>query len=116
MGKLIRKTFEEIDKEWTPEKLRELSEKLSSFPEGTPDPITDEDVATGRVKLIGRGFAACKEYINRNGRPKSAEKKVTVTLRLPEHVVAGLRTTKGYSRLLSDYVMAGINSGALSTR
>jgi uncharacterized protein (DUF4415 family) len=112
MGKTITKTFEEIDKEWTPEKIRAVLDNAPSF----PDDITDEDVATGRVKFIGRGFAAYKEHINRNGRPKSAEKKVTVTLRLPEHVVAGLRATKGYSRLLSDYVMAGINSGALSTR
>jgi hypothetical protein len=113
MGRIITKTFEEIRKEWTPEKLRAVLDNAPSF----PDETTDEDIATGRVRPTGgRGFAAYKEYINRNGRPKSAEKKVTVTLRLPEHIVAGLRATKGYSRLLSDYVMAGINSGALSTR
>jgi hypothetical protein len=29
-----------------------------------------------------------------------------VTLRPPEHIVNGLRATKGYGRVLSDYVMA----------
>jgi len=116
MGKIVRKTFEEIDKEWTPEKLRELSAKVSSYPEGTPDPITEEDIAAGRVKFIGRGFAACKEYINRNGRPKSDVKTATITLRLPESIVMNLRSKKGYSRILSDYIVSGISSGALSVR
>ena len=29
-------------------------------------PITDDDVVSGRVKYIGRGFTAFQEYINKN--------------------------------------------------
>jgi len=113
MGKTIVVTSEEIRKEWTPEKLRALAATTPSF----PDETTDEDRATGRVRPTGgRGFAAYKEYINRNGRPKSDVKTAIVTLRLPESIVANLRSKKGYSRILSDYIVSGISSGALSVR
>jgi len=67
MGRTIVKTFEEIDKEWTPEKLREWAEKLDSFPDDNPDPFTEEDLATGRVRLIppGQGIDAFLESVNR---------------------------------------------------
>jgi len=77
MGKTIVKTFEEIDKEWTPEKLRELAKKLESFPDDDPDPITDEDLATGRVRPIGpgEGFDAFMESVNRKKHLKADAKK-----------------------------------------
>jgi len=114
MGKMIVKTSEELRKEWPPEKVRAALENAPVF----PDDITDEDIATGRVKYIGRGFAACKEYINRNGRPKVAVKKVTVGIRLPETVAADMRSVRGYTSILSEYILAGISSGQLkfSTR
>jgi hypothetical protein len=63
MAKMTTKTSEEIRKEWTPEKLAELAKKeIPSY----PDDITDEDIKAGYVKDVGRGFAAYKEYINRN--------------------------------------------------
>jgi len=113
MGKTVVVTSEEIRKEWTPEKLRALAATVPSF----PDETTDEDRATGRVRPTGgRGFAAYKDRINRNGRPKSDVKTATVAIRLPESVIVDLRSKKGYSRILSDYIMAGISSGALCIR
>jgi hypothetical protein len=32
MGRTITKTFEEIDKEWTPEKIRAVLDNAPSFP------------------------------------------------------------------------------------
>jgi hypothetical protein len=88
MGKIITKTFEEIDREWTPEKIRAMLDAAPVF----DDDITEEDIATGRVRDIGRGFEACIEYLNRNGYPnfgKSAVKTDTVTMPLPENVETG---------------------------
>jgi hypothetical protein len=109
MAKMIRKTSDEIRKEWTPEKLRSLAKKIPSF----PDETTDEDMVTGRVRRMGRGFASYSEYINRKGRPKSSVKKVVVGIRLPEDVVMDMRATNGYSSLLAEYIMMGISSGNL---
>jgi hypothetical protein len=109
MAKTIKKTSGEIRKEWTPEKLLNLAAKIPSF----PDETTDEDMDTGRVRRMGRGFASYNEYINRKGRPKSAVKKIVVGIRLPEDVVIEMRATERYSSLLADYVMMGISSGKL---
>jgi len=115
MGKMIVRTSEEIDRDWPPERVRAALDAAPEF----PDETTAEDIATGRVRRIpGRGFAAFKEYINRNGRPKVADKKVTVGIRLPESVAADMRSVRGYSSILSEYILAGISSGQLkfSTR
>jgi len=116
MGKMIVRTAEEIDRDWPPERIRALAESgtVPSF----PDETTAEDMATGRVIPMGRGFASYREYINRGGRPKVADKKVTVGIRLPETVAADMRTVRGYSSILSEYILAGISSGQLkfSTR
>jgi len=88
MGKIVTVTSEEIRREWTPEKLREWSKSISSLPEDCPDPITDEDVATGRVKFIGRGFASYQEYISRNASPKEEVKTAKVSSRRPVAVAA----------------------------
>jgi hypothetical protein len=109
MAKTVTKTSDEIRKEWTPEKIRALDADAPSF----PDETDDEDIGSGRVRHMGRGFASYKEHINRNGRPKSAAKKVTVGIRLPESLVTAMRATDGYSSLLADYIMAGISSGKL---
>jgi len=54
MGKIIVKTFEEIDREWPPERIRAL---VASGVRSFPDDVTDEDIATGRVRdMPGRGF------------------------------------------------------------
>ena len=65
-------------------------------------------------KSIARGFATFREHINRNGRPKVADKKVKISIRLPESCVAKFRSVPGYSTVISDYVMKGITSGTIS--
>ncbi|GBU21222.1 hypothetical protein R80B4_01111 [Fibrobacteres bacterium R8-0-B4] len=76
MGKTVVITSEEIRKEWTAEKLREWSKRQDSFPDDDPDPVTDEDIAAGRVRLIpGRGFAALKKYLNTREKPESEVKE-----------------------------------------
>jgi len=111
MGKIITKTSEDIKKEWTPEKLAELKKKdIPSFPTG----ITDEDITTGRVKRIGRGFAAFKEYINRDGRPPATDKKVVVSIRLPNSDAEKLRAMgKGWQTRVCDYIVQGIRQGKI---
>jgi len=112
MGKMISKNSEEIRKEWTPEKLADLSKKeIPSFSTG----ISDDDMATGRVKRIGRGFAAFSENINRNGRPPVAEKKVVVSIRLPGSDVEKLRAMgKGWQTKVGNYLIKGIRHGKIA--
>ena len=112
MAKMITKTLDEIRKEWVPEKLEELEKKeIPSFSTG----ITDEDIATGRVKNIGRGFAVCKEHINRNGRPPVEDKKIVVSLRLPSSDVEKLRAIgKGWQTKACDYLIQGIRHGEIT--
>jgi len=112
MGKMITKDSDKIRKEWTPKKLAELEKKdIPSFPTG----ITDEDMATGRVKRIGRGFAAFQEYINRNGRPKVEDKKVVVSIRLPSSDAEKLRALgKGWQTRVRDYLIQGIRNDTIA--
>ncbi|MDR0321849.1 MAG: BrnA antitoxin family protein [Treponema sp.] len=112
MEKIIRKNSKKIRKEWTPEKLVDLAKKeIPSFPTG----ILDEDMATGRVKHLGRGFATFKENINRNGRPSVAEKKVVVSIRLPGPDAEKLRAMgKGWQTKVGNYLIQGIRHGKIA--
>jgi uncharacterized protein (DUF4415 family) len=112
MGKMIKKNSEEIRKEWTPEKLAKLAKKrIPAFSTG----ITDEDIVAENVKRIGRGFAAFKENINRNGRPTVAEKKVVVSIRLPGSDAEKLRTMgKGWQTKVGNYLVHGIRQGKIA--
>jgi len=108
---MISKSSEEIRKEWPPEKFAELAkQEIPSFSTG----ISDEDIAAGRVKRIGRGFAAIRENINRNGRPKVAEKKVVVSIRLQGSDAEKLRAMgKGWQTKVSNYLSQGIRQGRI---
>jgi len=112
MAKLIRKSSEEIRKEWNPEKIADLAkEEIPSFSTG----ITDDDMATGRVKHIGRGFAAFKENINRKGRPNVKEKKVVVSIRIPGSDVEKLRAMgRGWQTKVGNYLIQGIRHGKIA--
>jgi len=69
----------------------------------------------GDIKPIARGFAAFKEYINRNGRPKAGDPKQLVTIRLPVSILATLRSTgRGWQTRASEYLVKGVRRGALS--
>ena len=110
MAKTISRTSDEIKAKWTPEKLAKLAKKpIRSFATG----ITEEDEQTGRVKDVGRGFAAIKKHIGHYGCSLVKDKKVTVGIRLPESVAAELRLTKWYSRYIADYVLEGFATGSL---
>jgi uncharacterized protein (DUF4415 family) len=113
MAKMITKNSKEIRKEWTPEKLAELEKKdIPSFSTG----ITEEDIATGRVKHLGRGFAAFKEHINRSGRPKVEDRKIVVSIRLPNTDVEKLRAMgKGWQTRVSNYLSQGIQNDKIAS-
>jgi len=111
MATMIKKKSDEIRNEWTPEKLRALAETAPSF----PDETTDEDMATGRVRRIGRGFAAFKECTNRNSRPKVEDKRVAVSIRLPNSDVEKLRALgKGWQTRVGEYLINGIRNGKIA--
>jgi len=112
MGKMIRKNSDEIRKEWTPEKIADLTKKeIPSFSTG----ISDDDIAAGCIKRLGRGFAAFRENINRNGRPTVAEKKVVVSIRIPGSEAEKLRAMgKGWQTKVGNYLVRGIRHGEIA--
>ncbi|GHU71087.1 hypothetical protein FACS189450_06540 [Spirochaetia bacterium] len=109
--KLVRMTSSEIRKKYGNDTAK-IKAMLESAPEFDDD-ITDDDVASGRIRPVGRGFAAFKEHINRNGRPTVADKTVSVSIRLPKSIVDDLRTEKNFTRKISDYIVNGIKDGKL---
>jgi len=72
-------------------------------------------MAAENVKRIGRGFAAFKENINRNGRPAVEEKKVVVSIRLPGSYAEKLRAMgKGWQTKVGKYLVHGICQGKIA--
>ena len=70
---------------------------------------------TGPTKRIARGFAEFKEYINRNGRPKVADPKVSISIRIPLSRAEELRASgRGWQTRASDYIVKGIDTGKLA--
>ena len=75
-------------------------------------PITDDDLALGRVKNIGRGFSAFIEHINMKEQPKDEDPKVSISFRLPVSYATKLRATgRGWQTRMSDYLIKGIKQG-----
>jgi uncharacterized protein (DUF4415 family) len=107
----ILMTSEEIRAKWTPEKLAALAKQdIPEFDDG----IDDADIAAGRVKPVGRGFAVLKQYINRNGRPKSENPRVPITIRIPLSHASGLRATgPGWQTRASEFITKEIDRGRL---
>ena len=76
-------------------------------------PVFDEDPNPGG-KCIARGFTAFKEYIDKNERTKAKEPKVSVSIRIPESYVTGLRATgRGWQTRVGEYLVNGIKRGDL---
>jgi uncharacterized protein (DUF4415 family) len=87
----------------------EIKAMLDKAPE-----FTLEEIGVKPGKIAARGFASFKEYINRNGRPKSENPKVGISIRIPVSYANGLRATgPGWQRRISDYLIKGINNGDL---
>jgi len=105
MNKLIKMTKTEMRAE-TAKSRKVIIARAKTAPEAESLPFKPGPV-------VARGFAAFKEHINRNGRPKIKDKKVMIGICLPASKVAELRANVRYSRYIADYVMEGLNSGAL---
>ena len=75
MGKIVRKTSEEIRKEWSPERVSAYVNRkgIPSFDPG----FTDEDYATGRVVHICRGLDKFQEYLKKTQNQKGKKSKVS---------------------------------------
>ena len=87
----------------------DIQKMLNSAPEFS---ASDAGVKPGRV--VARGFAAHREFINRAGRPKVADPRVTVSVRLPRSYVEKMRNTgRGWQTRLGNYIVKNINAGAL---
>jgi uncharacterized protein (DUF4415 family) len=57
-----------------------------------------------------RGFAAFKEYINKNGRPKSEDPRVNVSIRIPRSYAAKLRKSgPGWQTRMGEFLIKGID-------
>jgi|GEM_PF-1623902 len=80
------------------------------------DEWTEDDLKSGRVKFIGVGHAAAIEHErNLGGRPKVADKKVIISLRLRESAVRELKDLgRGWQTAASDYLTRGVRSGKIS--
>jgi len=110
MKKTIKATaaqMAEMTKDNKPERLA----RAKAAPEFSVDEIPEMQEFVPQHTI--RGFAAFKEYINKNGRPSVADKQQHVSIRLPESITKQMRGTKNYSRHLSDYIIAGWKSGKL---
>ena len=88
-------------------------DKVRAQLEAAPEFSNEEmDVEPGPV--VARGFAAFKEYINKNGRPKVEDPKVSISIRIPRSYATALRATgKGWQTRTSEFVVGGINDGKL---
>ena len=106
MGKITRVTPEEA-RAYAKKHKKELD---AAYKRAKP---FDDGFADTDTRPIARGFAQFREYINRAGRPKSANRKAKISIRLPEAAVNQLRKVGGYSTILGDYIMVGIKSGAI---
>jgi len=87
----------------------DIQKMLNDAPEFSPEQV---GVKPGRV--VARGFAAHREFINRAGRPKASDPRITVSVRLPQSYVEKMRHTgRGWQTRLSDYIVKNVSASAL---
>ena len=93
-----------------PELTPDLAKRLKDAPAFDLKDIPElKDFKPG--KPVARGFAQFKEYINRNGRPKSEDPRVNVSIRIPLSYANRLRSTgPGWQTRMGEYVINGVNS------
>ena len=88
-------------------------DKLRTQFEASPE-FTNEDIGVKPGTVVARGFAAFKKYINKNGRPKVKDPKVSISIRIPLSCAVALRATgKGWQTRTSEFIVDGINAGKL---
>ena len=104
--KLIKMTAKEINENYD---INSAITQAKSAPE-----VSIEEAGIEPGIVVARGFAAFKEHINRNGRPKAKDPKVSVSIRIPLSAANNLRATgSGWQTRMSDYLLKGINKGEL---
>lgn len=75
--------------------------------------FTEDDVGVKPVGTGVRGFAAHMEHINRNGRPRVADPRISVSVRLPKSYVEKMRGTgRGWQTRLSESILKNIPAAA----
>jgi uncharacterized protein (DUF4415 family) len=98
----------------TSKKMREYSVKNKTKIQSQLDTAPEFDELPFEGKRIGRGFASFKEYINRQGRPKAEDPKVSISIRIPLSKAAKLRETgPGWQTRTSNFIVEGIDRGIL---
>ena len=98
----------------TSKDMREYSKKTKTKIKSQLDKASEFDELPFEGKRVGRGFASFKEYINRQGRPKVEDPKVSISIRIPLSKAAKLRETgPGWQTRTSDFVVDGIDRGIL---
>ena len=104
--KIISMTANEIREKYN---VNAAIAKAKSAPE-----VSFEEMGVEPGNVVARGFAAFKEHINRNGRPKVKDPKVSVSIRIPLSAADSLRATgPGWQTRMSDYLLKGISKGEL---
>jgi len=99
MGKIVRMTAKEIDKEFTPTKIRAMVKKAKASKDDNP--FTPEE------------WWAQAKYPNR-GRPKKEHKKEVINISFESKDLKYLRSTGyGWQTRLREYVEKGITAGLL---
>jgi len=99
----------------TSEQMRKYSVKNKAKIQSQLDATPEFDELPFEGKRIGRGFASFKEHINRKGRPKAEDPKVSISIRIPLSKAVKLRETgPGWKTRTSDFVVDGIDRGILT--
>jgi len=99
----------------TSKEMRNYSVKNKEKIQSQLDKAPEFDELPFEGKRIGRGFASFKEYINRNGRPKAEDPKVSISIRIPSSKAAKLRKTgPGWQTRTSNFIVDGIDRGVLT--
>ena len=102
MGKIIRMTAEEIDKELSPAKIKAMLKKAKAYPVGENEiPFTPED------------WWAKAEHPNR-GRPRKEQPKEVINISFEHKDLVYLRSTgRGWQTRVREYIEKGIAAGLL---
>ena len=99
MGKIVRMTAREIDKELTPAKIKAMVKKAKASEDDNP--FTPEE------------WWAKAEYPNR-GRPKKEQTKEVINVAFERKDLEYLRSTgRGWQTRLREYIENGIAAGLL---
>jgi len=94
-----------------------LQEAIEALPDND-DVWTEDDLATGRVEFLGSGQSTVTAHErNLGGRPKAEDRKVLVSIRLPQSVVSQLRASGfGWQTRVGELIADGLKSGKLESR